>query len=68
MTSVHCSSNECINALDGYCTLEEINLDRLIWADKDNKTNSLDHCFECLDYSDGAEDKLRKSLLKFLEK
>jgi hypothetical protein len=63
---VKCSSMNCINVKEGYCTLEEIELDRLVCIDKNKETFYDDYCFECLDYSDGKEasviEKLRKEL------
>jgi hypothetical protein len=63
---VKCSSINCINAEDGYCMLEEIELDRLVCMDNKKEITYEDYCFECLDYSDGKEasviEKLRKEL------
>jgi hypothetical protein len=63
---VKCSSENCINIKEGYCTLEEIELDRLVCMNDKSETFYDDYCFECLDYSDGNEpsmiEKLRKGL------
>jgi hypothetical protein len=62
---VKCSSSDCIHIKDNYCTLEEIELDRLICMDDEEVTYE-DHCFECLDYSNGKESSIIKSLREYL--
>lgn len=65
MSTIKCSSENCINIKYGICILEEIELDRLVCM-TDNKIDYDDYCFECLDYSDGTEGSLHEKLRREL--
>lgn len=43
---VKCSSSDCIYIKDNYCTLEEIELDRLVHGFDKMEIVYEDHCFE----------------------
>lgn len=63
---VKCSSSDCIYIKDNYCTLEEIELDRLVCMDDKEEITYDDYCFECLDYSSEKEKSIIESLRKQL--
>lgn len=63
---VKCSSINCINVENGYCTLEEIELDKLVSNNDISQKYYPEYCFECLDYSDGKEASLAEELRKEL--
>ena len=63
---VKCSSEDCVYVSEGYCTLEEIELDRLVCMDNNKQITYDNYCFECLDYSNGKEASLTEQLRKEL--